>query len=272
MLGGVARRSELRCPRRELADLVARGLVRAHGASWVALEQTAPEVVAARRLHASITCVSAASCYGLSLLTAPDRPHLAVPRARGVRPGAARVHRESLWAPPDRAVSLASSVEVVCRVLRCQPAEAAIVTTDSALNKRLVTVDQVAAALVGPGSRRARAALERCDDRSRSAIETLARLALEDAGLRVEAGVVVDGVGVDLLVERSVVVECDGFAYHSGRDQYRRDRWRDRRLVARGLLVLRFTWEEIMNGPEVVVHAVREALRGHVPQAAGLED
>lgn len=266
--GGVALRSELRCRGTELAELVSQGLVRAHGASWVALARTAPGVVAARRLRASISCVSAAGLYDLALLTPPDCVHLAVPRRRGVRPGPVRVHRETLWTRPGGLLPLAPPEEVLARVLRCQPTTAAVVTTDSALNRALVTVEQLSALLGGPGSRRARGALDRCNPRSRSAIETLARLALEDAGLSVSAGVVIGGVGeVDLLVEGRVVVECDGFAYHSGREQYRKDRWRDRELVARGMLVLRFTWEEIMNEPGAVVDAVRAALAGHVPQA-----
>jgi len=134
---------------------------------------------------------------------------------------------------------------------------------DSALQKRLVTAEEISRTLRGPGSTAALAALERCNARSRSAIETLARLALEDAGLRVDAGVVMEGVGeVDLVVEGFVVVECDGFAYHSGRKEYRQDRRRDRALAARGYVVLRFTWEEIMDDAGVVVGAVRQVL-GH---------
>jgi len=69
------------------------------------------------------------------------------------------------------------------------------------------------------------------------------------------------GVGlVDLLVECRVVVELDGFAYHSGRREYREDRRRDRELLAQGYLVLRFTWEDVMRDPGEVVRAVRAAL------------
>lgn len=132
---------------------------------------------------------------------------------------------------------------------------------DSALNRRLVDVADIAAMLAGPGATSALATLDRCDARSRSVIETLARLALEDSGLEPRAGVVIDGVGeVDLLVAGWIVIECDGFAYHSGRQAYRNDRFRDRSLAARGYVVLRFTWEEIVNRPQCVVEAVRRVL------------
>ncbi|WP_258369257.1 DUF559 domain-containing protein [Georgenia satyanarayanai] len=81
------------------------------------------------------------------------------------------------------------------------------------------------------------------------------------AGYSVEAGVPIRGVGeVDLVVAGKVVVECDGFSYHSGRHEYREDRRRDRALAALGYVTLRFTWEDIMNDPGVVVAAVRAVL------------
>lgn len=81
------------------------------------------------------------------------------------------------------------------------------------------------------------------------------------AGLRVEPGVRIAGVGwVDLVVEGRVVVELDGFAYHSGRAEYREDRRRDRELVRQGYLVLRFTYEDVMRSPSMVVRAVQAVL------------
>ncbi len=132
---------------------------------------------------------------------------------------------------------------------------------DSALNRRLVTAEELDRALVGPGSVEARSTLGRCSGRSRSATETRARLVLRGAGFTVRAGVVIDGVGeVDLLVEDCVVVECDGFSYHSGRREYREDRRRDRELVALGYVVLRFTWEDITGDCGRLVDAVARAL------------
>lgn len=269
-LGGAARRTEIAGTARRrsaVAAAVARGGVRDLGGGWVAAVEADPAVVAARRLGGTVTCVSAAAFYGLRLLTAPQCPHVAVPRDRGPRSirEPVRRHRESRWTRPSpRDLPVAPLEEVLARVLRCWPLREAVVVVDSALQKRLVTAEEISRMLRGPGSTAALAALERCNGRSRSAIETLARLALEDAGLRVDAGVVMEGVGeVDLLVEGLAVVECDGFAYHSGRKEYRQDRRRDRALAARGYVVLRFTWEEIMDDAGVVVGAVRQVLGRH---------
>lgn len=46
-----------------------------------------------------------------------------------------------------------------------------------------------------------------------------------------------------------VVVECDGFAYHSSKESFTRDRKRDRALAARGYEVLRFSGAEIFHNP-----------------------
>lgn len=265
-LGGVARRSQLGAGAADLRAIEAArgaGQVCDLGAGWIALAEVPAAVVAARRLNGAVTCISAAPFYGLATIGETSGAHVAVPRRRGLRPVPAptRVHRETHWTRPSQMPPVAPIAEVLSRVLRCQPARSAIVTVDSALNKELVTVDEVAALLEGPGSVAALAALDRANSRSRSGIETLARLALEDAGLRTKAGVLVSGVGeVDLLVEDWVVVECDGFAYHSGRREYREDRRRDRVLSARGYVVLRFTWEEIMRDPEIVAVAVRSVL------------
>jgi len=69
---------------------------------------------------------------------------------------------------------------------------------------------------------------------------------LEAAGLSFEDGVDIEGVGeVDLVVEGWIVVELDGYTYHCDEHQFALDRWRDRQLIARGYLPLRFTRKEV---------------------------
>ena len=263
--GGVMRRSDLGrgvAARRTIAEGLASGALRDIGRGWLAMADADPAIVAARQLGATVSCISAASLYGLAQLSVPKQPHVAVPRNRGRRSveTGARVHREPVWTPPEQ-WPVAPVAEVAARALRCLPSTEAIVIVDSALNKGLVTAAQLEGRLLGRGGPAARASLARCDSRSRSPTETLARLALEDAHLAVDAGVLISGVGeVDLLVADRVVVECDGFAYHSGRHEYREDRRRDRALAAMGYITLRFTWEDVMAGPRTVVDAVLAVL------------
>jgi very-short-patch-repair endonuclease len=96
---------------------------------------------------------------------------------------------------------------------------------------------------------------------SESSGETVARLAFEDAGLCVEQQVVIPGVGrVDLLVEGRVVVEIDGYTYHSDARQFAADRRRDAQLAALGYRVLRFTWLDAIRRPQYLVETVRAVL------------
>lgn len=66
---------------------------------------------------------------------------------------------------------------------------------------------------------------------------------------------------VDILFERlKVVVEIDGYAFHSDREVFETDRVRQNALVLDGWLVLRYTWRMIVEDPERVIAEIRAAL------------
>lgn len=73
---------------------------------------------------------------------------------------------------------------------------------------------------------------------------------------------------VDVLFRATrVVIELDGLRYHRDRSQERSDRSRDRRLQLAGYTVLRFTWSDIHDRPDLVLAQIRDALGRR--QAAG---
>jgi very-short-patch-repair endonuclease/fructose-specific component phosphotransferase system IIB-like protein len=278
-LGGAARWGQIgasRNDRRHLAELVASGRVVAHPGGCLALPGTDADVVHARQFSARLTCVTAARAHDLSLLTPPAESHLAVAHARGVvrtadlRGTRIVIHREGpamLTAVPHPASTdqggplVVTPAEALARMLRCQEDMAAAVAVDSALNRRLCTVRDIDVLLRGPGSARARAVLAECDGRSLSPAETVARVTLRRAGLSVVPNVYITGVGwVDLLVEERVVVELDGYAYHSSIVAFRTDRRRDRELQSRGLVALRFPADEAVRNPDELLTCVRRNL------------
>ena len=57
-----------------------------------------------------------------------------------------------------------------------------------------------------------------------------------------------------------LVVEADGFAFHSDRAAYRSDRRRVNALERLGWRVLRPSWEDVRHHPEEVVRTVRACL------------
>lgn len=61
--------------------------------------------------------------------------------------------------------------------------------------------------------------------------------------------------------ESNVIVETDGYAYHSSRGAFERDRERDQQLALAGYVVVRFTYKQVMETPEAVVNRVRRLLQ-----------
>jgi very-short-patch-repair endonuclease len=71
----------------------------------------------------------------------------------------------------------------------------------------------------------------------------------------------VSGYEVDFVwPNERLIVEVDGFAFHSTRAAFERDRARDRVLHAAGYVVLRVTWRQLVREPEVVVAELAAAL------------
>lgn len=130
--------------------------------------------------------------------------------------------------------------------MRCLAYPDAVAVLDLGCDHRLDLLAQVLARVKRRSPGLATSLATDVDLASRSIQETHVRLALRAAGLHVVAGAVVPGVGeVDLLVEGVLVIEIDGFAYHSGRKEYRNDRRRDRRAVELGLTVIRYAFEDV---------------------------
>lgn len=273
---GALRRRDLaldRTSRRALRDLVEGGavvervgVVFAPGTDW--------PLIACRMLGGLLTCHSALAYYSLPELPHPGTVHVAIPSSRGrVRPLAGVVvHREPARWPPGMSPPVAPPRLLVARMLRCAEEIPAVVVADAALRRGLVSRAELAAMLRsnrsgGPlGHRR----LARCREKARSPIESIARLELEDAGHSVEVGVDVPGVGeVDMLVDDRLLVETDGYQFHSSKGDWSNDRRREQGLIAQGRLWVRLTYDDVMSGRTVpVVEAALNGLRRALSTAA----
>jgi very-short-patch-repair endonuclease len=71
----------------------------------------------------------------------------------------------------------------------------------------------------------------------------------------------VEGFEVDFLwPDQKLIVEVDGYAFHAGKQSFERDRDRDAALAARGYVVMRVTWEQLMSASDVVLERIAGAL------------
>ena len=216
-----------------------------------------------------ITCLSAAKLYGLPIVDQASvrRTHVALPRNRGLHYSLSRmmddvvIHREAARITENPANPwVVDFRQAVIRCLACADIEQAVAIVDAVRFQRLCPVEDLRVPDDVPGARRVHEALRRSRGGVRSVLETMARLQLEDAGIESRTAVEIPGVGeVDLLIHDRLVVELDGWEFHSGKAHWLHDLERDRRLVERGFLVLRFDYDAVVSRSEVVP-AVRAAL------------
>lgn len=76
-----------------------------------------------------------------------------------------------------------------------------------------------------------------------------------------EMNVLVHGFEVDALWrDERLVVEVDGFAFHSSPAAFERDRYRDGVLMAAGFRVMRVTWQQLTEKPESLLVRLTRAL------------
>jgi very-short-patch-repair endonuclease len=211
--------------------------------SVYALPDAPAAVVVAAQLGGRLTCASAAARLGLDILNPPDQTHVAVAH------NSSRTHDDAIVHRTGHGLGwLVTVPEALVHALGCLPTVDALVMVDSALRGKRVSLADLRKRLIGPDSVRRRGVLDQADAKAGSAIETVARLAIRSAGLPVQSQVYIPDVGrVDLLVDGWLVVEIDGYAHHSSRDQFRNDRRRANLLAEKGFVLLRFSFEDVMH-------------------------
>lgn len=129
---------------------------------------------------------------------------------------------------------------------------------------RFVTPTDLAAVLRPrcPGAARLRRALEAEPAFTRSEAEQRLLALVQRADIPgPRTNVHVGRYEVDALwEERRFVVEVDGFAFHSSRAAFERDRLRDAELQAAGYRVMRVTWRQLTERPEALTARLAVAL------------
>lgn len=226
--------------------------------------------MAAARFHGVVSHRSAALHWGWKVKATPRRPDVTIARHRRLPTGAkdaATIHWRNLGAAHvvEGVTTRARTVVDCCLDL---PLDEALSVFDSALRDGLSMMAVVDAAKgIGPRQRRRLVRVARlADHRAANPFESVLRaIAVGVSGLSVVAqhSIRWDGffARVDLAdVELQIVLEADSFEFHAERRAFDRDCRRYDELTARGWLVLRFSWEQVMFEPAWVASIISLAV------------
>ncbi|TFD87136.1 DUF559 domain-containing protein [Cryobacterium lactosi] len=236
--------------------------------NWLALPSAPADLRAAAALGGRVACLSVARRLELWNL-ADGMNHVSVPR-NAIVPASStlRVHWSAGPIPVARFVLVEPVVNALVHIAECQPFENALVVWDSALNKKLTNPAELARLhLRSAAARAVRAVSSGLAD---SGLETLPVSRLAASGIRVSQQVMLDGHRVDGLIGHRLVLQTDGFSFHSTAGQRRSDIAHDRRLVLLGYTVLRYDYRQILfDWPRVeaeILHAMAQGLHLAPPQ------
>jgi very-short-patch-repair endonuclease len=190
---------------------------------------------------------------------------VSVPRKLRGRPGI-RVHRTTIH-PADATVKEGLPVTSPARTLldlaatddptrALNEAHVLRLVTDLSLNEQFSRYPR------HRGTQALRQAIQPEPKLTRSEAERRALELIRRARLpQPETNVRLKGHEVDLLWrEQRLVVEVDGYAFHSVRRSFEHDRRRDADLITSGYTVMRVTWRQIEREPEATAATLATAL------------
>ena len=275
IFGGVARWNEIEClvTRAQVDDELQSGTISRLRRGVYALGDLDDVRTTARAHGGTVSHLSAAIHHGWKVKFPPEKPTITLARNRARPTGDdIEVHWRDLMATQvQRGVT--RPIETVIACARDHPFDVALSVADSALRAGDITrADLLKAAKASPRTGRAKAvrvALA-ADRRAANPFESCARaIATEVVGLRVRPQVLIAGVGrVDLAdLALGIVVECESYEFHSDARSLERDVRRYTACARRGLVVVRFTWKEVMFDPDYCRRALQDVVDLRLQQA-----
>ncbi|QIG38509.1 DUF559 domain-containing protein [Microbacterium sp. 4R-513] len=250
-------------PVTRLRDFVRRGRGALIRRAWIALPDADPDLALAARAGGRVTCIALARRRGWWIPPAADaRPHLHLRPAAGsagLGPGWDGVLHWTQPVAPTPGRALEGTVEdALAHIAVCQPPDVARVLWESAARKEGLAPEYLRAVRWrGPAARELAHIVTGLSD---SGLETLVVAPLARSGLRVRQQVKIAGRFVDALVGDLLVLQIDGFEFHSASADRTRDIAHDAELRLRGYTVLRFSYAQIVHDWPTVEATIRRAL------------
>lgn len=280
-LGGTATWGQLRraVHWRYIRGALDEGTIVKSGRGHYALATEESSRSAAHRLSGTVSHTSAALRWGWKVRTVPELPHVTIRAKRSLPAGSGDgvvLHWRDLL--PDEVDGLVTTrVRTVVDCSLDLPFDEALAVFDSALRAgvRKAEVLELAAWLGGKRLRRVQRVAKAATRCAANPFESVLRaIALDVPGLHVEAQhrIRYDDffAKVDLADPKlKIVIEAESFEFHGEHRQLIRDCRRYTGLAARGWVVLRFTWRQVMFEPDYVRTMLEQTVRVRRGQLAG---
>jgi very-short-patch-repair endonuclease len=269
---GIAHREQIRRAGFGVATvrvLVGRGDAGAIRRSWIALPGAAADLRGAAAAGGQVSCLSLARRRGWWIPPSLDEAlhlHL-LPGSASVRHEADAVVRH--WTKPlvPMGRSLIASIEdALQHIAGCVDRDGALVLWESAARTERLSPEAIRS--VGWTSRAAREHSAEVQGLSDSGLETLVVIPLRRRGLRVRQQVKLAGRFADLLVGDRLVLQIDGFEFHSSSRQRSQDIAHDAELRLRGFTVIRLSYAQIVHDWPRVERTIHRAVAAGLHQAS----
>lgn len=260
--GGIAHRADAAAHRHSpdhVRAAIRSGTVRRIRAQWIALPDAPADMVEAAASGGRITCISLARRRGWWIPEGADeRLHLHV----GTNSSSHGVDAVRHWNAPllDRGQRMltASVEDALAHIAHCFDAEEARSIWESAIKVEALDIESLRR--VPWRDRRSKELALSVRGGSDSGLETIVVVRLSSWGVPVRQQVVLGGHAVDIVIGSHLIVQIDGFAYHSSSADRSRDVAHDAELRLRGYTVLRFTYAQIVHEWERVERIIGAAI------------
>ena len=229
---------------------------------------------AVARTGGTASHLSAAQEFGWKLKHEPLRPCITMPRSARKPSGAYELHWADLSERELRR-KVTSRTRTVIDCARAYEFDVALCVADSALREGIVDRDDlIIAAARSPRTGRAKAlrVAHAATPLRANPFETcLHVIAMTVAGLNVVPQGHVPGVGFVDLLDRDlgIVFEAESFEHHWTKAGLQRDVDRYTAAARLGLVVVRFSWADVMFRPDDVRAAIEDVVRWRTVQAVG---
>lgn len=263
---GIAHRADvLRAgmPVEVLRELVRRGGARMIRRQWVSLPEASRDLVVAAHTAGRLSCTSLARRRGWWMPEAVPRGiHVHVsPKAGSTSlPDGVdgRLHWSRPLAPSARTDLRATVEDALAHIAVCLPHETALILWESASKTEKLSPETLRG--IPWSTIRARELAASTTGLSDSGIETDLFATIRSWRVPVRQQVKIAGHRVDLLIGDWLVVQADGFEFHSTPEQRSQDIAHDAELRLRGHTVLRFSYHQIVRDSRAVEEVLRRAI------------